>query len=72
MNIILQPFQTIPAASKITGLSEYKLRRGCKDGAIPHIQSGGIFYVDLPSLWDKMDEDQQGVSEDQFNTKEQA
>lgn len=71
MRIILQPYQTVPAASKITGLSEYRLRRGCEDGTIPHIQSGGIFYVDIPALWDQMDEGQD-VSEDQFNAKEQA
>lgn len=61
MRIILQPYQIIPAASKITGLSERELRLGCKTGTIPHIQSGGIFYVDIPALWDQMDKGQQGV-----------
>lgn len=55
MRIIAQPYQRIPAASRITGLSESRLRRGCKNGTIPHIRSGGIFYVDIPALWDKMD-----------------
>lgn len=56
MRIILQPYQTIPAASQIISLSERELRRGCEDGTIPHIWSGGICYVDIPALWDKLDE----------------
>lgn len=59
MRIILQPYQRVSAASRITGLSEHKLRRGCKDGTIPHIRSGGICYVDIPALWDKLDKEQQ-------------
>ena len=55
--VILQPYVTIPAASRLTGLSVRKLRRGCEDGSIPHVRSNGRCYVDLPALWDKMDED---------------
>ena len=68
MRIVLQPYVTIPAASRITGLSEYRLRRGCKDGTIPHVRSGEIFYVDIPALWDKMDADRQEGAQEYGNT----
>lgn len=35
------PFQKIPDASRTTGLSQYYLRKGCKEGTVPHIKSGG-------------------------------
>ena len=34
------PFQKIPDACKTTGLSQYFLRKGCKDGSFPHVKSG--------------------------------
>lgn len=39
------PFQKIPDASKTTGLSQYYLRNGCKDGSVPHIKSGTVYLV---------------------------
>lgn len=45
-----QPFQKISEASKTTGLSSYYLRKGCKDGTIPHIRSGGVYYINIPAL----------------------
>lgn len=44
------PFQTIPEASKTTGLSKYFLREGCKAGTVPHIMSGTTYYVNIPKL----------------------
>lgn len=44
------PFQKIPEACKSTGLSQYFLRNGCKDGTIPHIRSGRTYYVNVPAL----------------------
>ena len=44
------PFQKIAEASKITGLSQYYLRRGCRDGSIPHPKSGQAFFVNVPAL----------------------
>ena len=44
------PFQKIPEASKSTGLSMYFLRRGCWDGSIPHVKSGGTYYINVPAL----------------------
>jgi len=44
------PFLKIVKASQVTGLSQYYLRQGCKDGSIPHIKSGQTFYVNVPAL----------------------
>lgn len=44
------PFQKISEAVKTTGLSAYYLRRGCKDGTVPCVQSGGVYYVNIPAL----------------------
>lgn len=47
---ILPPFQKIPQAAATTGLSQYYLRRGCKDGSIPHIRSGPVYLINIPAL----------------------
>lgn len=44
------PYQKIALASRTTGLSQYYLRKGCKDGTIPHIRSGTVYYIDVPAL----------------------
>ena len=44
------PFQKIPDACRTTGLSQYYLRKGCKDGSIPHIKSGPTYYINVPEL----------------------
>lgn len=44
------PFQTIPNACKTTGLSKYYLRKGCKEGTIPHVMSGDTVYINVPAL----------------------
>lgn len=44
------PFQKITEACRTTGLSQYFLRRGCKDGTIPHIKSGSTYYINVPEL----------------------
>lgn len=44
------PFQKIIEACKTTGLSQFYLRKGCKDGSIPHIKSGGTYYINIPAL----------------------
>lgn len=50
----MRPFQKIPEACKTTGLSQYFLRKGCKDGSIPHIRSGPTYYIDIPALLRKL------------------
>lgn len=44
------PFQKIAEACKTTGLSQYFLRQGCKTGTIPHVKSGGVYYINIPAL----------------------
>ena len=49
------PFQKIPATSKSTGLSMYFLRRGVKDGSIPHIKSGNDYLINMNRLLEILD-----------------
>lgn len=51
------PFQKITEACKTTGLSQYYLRQGCKDGTIPHVKSGGVYYINIPALLKTLDKD---------------
>lgn len=48
------PFQKIKEACATTGLSQFYLRNGCKDGSIPHIRSGGVYYINVPALLEKL------------------
>ena len=48
------PYQKIPEACRSTALSQYYLRRGCKDGSVPHIRSGTVYLVDVPALLEKL------------------
>lgn len=48
------PFQKIPDACKTTGLSQYFLRKGCKDGSVPHVKSGPTYYVNVPALLEQL------------------
>lgn len=54
------PFQKIPEACKTTGLSMFYLRKGCKDGTIPHVKSGAVYLVNVPALLRKL-----GAAEDE-------
>lgn len=49
------PFQKINEACATTGLSKFYLRNGCKDGSIPHIKSGGVYYINIPALLKKLE-----------------
>lgn len=49
------PFQKIREACVTTGLSQFYLRNGCKDGSIPHIKSGGVYYINVPALLKKLE-----------------
>lgn len=44
------PFQKIKEASRTTGLSQYHLRRGCRDGSIPCVRNGSVYMVNVPAL----------------------
>lgn len=48
------PFQKITETCKTTGLSQYFLRKGCKDGTVPHVKSGGVYYINVPALMGKL------------------
>ena len=52
------PFQKIAEASKATGLSQYFLRNGCKDGSVPKLKSGKTYVVHGPALLQKRGGDQ--------------
>ncbi len=48
------PFQKISDACRITGLSQYFLRNGCKAGSVPHIKSGPTYYINVPKLLEQL------------------
>lgn len=48
------PFMKIKEASQVTGLSMYYLRNGCKDGTVPCIKSGTVYFINVPRLLDKL------------------
>lgn len=48
-------YQKIREACATTGLSQYYLRNGCKDGSIPHVKSGGVYYINVPALLKKLE-----------------
>lgn len=48
------PFLKIGDAVKVTGLSAYFLRNGCKDGSVPHVMSGKTYFVNVPALLRKL------------------
>ena len=73
-----QPYQKIPEACRTTGLSQYMLRRGCRDGTVPHMRSGRTYYVNVPALLGKLAQSDGTVFERgcsriqvQFNSKEE-
>lgn len=49
------PFMKIKEASQVTGLSMYYLRNGCKDGTVPCIKSGTVYFINVPRLLEKLD-----------------
>jgi len=49
------PFMKIKDAAQATGLSMYYLRDGCKDGTVPCIKSGTVYFVNVPRLLEKLD-----------------
>lgn len=52
-----QPFQKIADAATITGLSQYYLRQGCRNGSVPHVKSGSVYFVNIPALLRKLGAD---------------
>lgn len=58
----MTPYQKIPEACKTTGLSQYYLRNGCKNGTVPHIKSGPTYYIDVPALLENLRGESNGHS----------
>ena len=52
-----QPSQKIADAATITGLSQYYLRQGCRNGSVPHVKSGSVYFVNIPALLRKLGAD---------------
>ena len=50
MKEISPPFQKIHEACKTTGLSMHFLRNGCRNGSIPCVKSGNVYYINIPAL----------------------
>ena len=44
------PFQGFPDASTVTGLSQSYLRKGVRDGWIPHVLCGNRVMINVPAL----------------------
>lgn len=49
-------FLSIRDAATVTGLSQFYLRNGCRDGSVPCIRSGRKYLVDVKSLNTMFDE----------------
>ena len=47
-------YQKIADACQTTGLSQFFLRKGCRDGSVPHVRSGRTYYIDVPALLEKL------------------
>ena len=56
MNTNNVPFLKIKDASRVTGLSTYYLRNGCKDGTIPCVKSGKTYFINVPALLHKLND----------------
>lgn len=48
------PFMKSKDACAVTGLSQYFLRQGCRDGSVPHVKSGPTYYVNVPALLEQL------------------
>lgn len=48
------PFQTISGAARITGLSQYYIRAGCKAGTIPHVMCGSEYRINIPLFMEQL------------------
>lgn len=53
-------FVKIKEACLLTGLSQYYLRNGCRDGSIPCVMSGPVYMINLPALLRKLDAESEG------------
>lgn len=59
----MKAFMTINEAARVTGLSQYYLRRGVRDGTVPYIRSGTKYLINLPRLLEQIDAPEAWVGE---------
>ena len=57
------PFMKIKDACRATGISQFRLRSMCKDGSAPCIRSGNVYYINVPALLRKLDEESGALHE---------
>lgn len=48
------PYKNIIDTAAASGLSQSYLRKGCKDGSIPHIRIGSKYMINIPALYDQL------------------
>lgn len=51
--IEMKPFMKIDEACQVTGLSRFYLRRSVREGTIPHIKSGTVYYINMAALMEQ-------------------
>ncbi len=51
-----KPFQNIANASRITGISQFALRQGCRNNTLPHIRCGKSYLLNMRLLQQYLDE----------------
>lgn len=51
-----KPFQTIADAARTTGLSQFFIRKACREGVCPYIKSGSKFLINVPMLVQQLNE----------------
>lgn len=54
------PYAKIREAARITGLSQHYLRKGVKDGSVPHVKSGTVYYVNIVALQRRLEAESLG------------
>ncbi len=53
----MRDFLTIAEASKVTGLAQSYLRKGCREGFVPHIRCGKKYLVNYALLIERLNRD---------------
>lgn len=52
---IFPVYQSIKDTVKVSGLSEFYLRKLLKNGKLPHIKSGNKVLINIPSLLNQLE-----------------
>ena len=58
------PFLGLEDAATVTGLSQSRLRLGCRAGTVPHVRLGLKYLVDVEALLDQMRAEARGSVND--------